>query len=59
MYSVLTLLCTNGGHVTDQMKVIYLNILLIKKGYFINASDSFTNQILGYIVQARQVVKFK
>ena len=24
MYSVLTLLCTNGGHVTDQVKVIYL-----------------------------------
>ena len=24
MYSVLTLLCMNGGHVTDQMKVIYL-----------------------------------
>ena len=29
------------------------------KGYFTNAVESFTNQILGYIVQTRQVVKFK
>ena len=29
------------------------------KGYFTNAIDSFANQILGYIVQTRQVVIIK
>ena len=58
MYGVLTLLFTNGEHVTDQMKVIYL-YTVYQKGYFTDAIDSFTNRILGYIVQTRQVVKIK
>ena len=32
MYSVLTLLCMNGGYVIDKIMVIYFRIQFIQKG---------------------------
>ena len=51
MYSVLTLLCTNGGHVTDQMKVTIFIDTVYQKGYFtMMLLTPLPIQILGYIV---------